>query len=666
LVSRFLAAWHRAGKAGGVSHGGTLRGMRDFKGLAAGIYQILRLSQMPGIRTAGAMQSARSAAGCTDPLHRCPQLTNTFTLTPSGQIILVLALGLAALIMIAWLAGWLPWKAHSHFARMRDDLDHGWRDLSGLAMIILIALAFLWLALFALTIMATFGGVLAFWGKPSSGGLGLGAILAGLLGAPFLIWTTVIKQTTLGFQKEGHITDRISRAVEQLGAEKKVDRIGRSVTIWSGTSRTQSFGIPGTEVKEQPKRSIEIGRSPTLAENVSGDLVEATDLEFRIWSEERVVIQYHGDALMLGDDEAVGIESNWQVLSETVPNIEVRIGAILALERIAQDSCSYDRGRDHVRVMEVLCAYVRNNAPAKHAKSGPLTSLTSQSDLNQKVEAASQVLEWVIELPSPRADIVIAIRVIGGRTKAQRKIEAEHIHWDAKSYTPDLSFTNLQGADLERLDLTGTNFYRSRMEGAFCEKTNFSNCNFVEARLTGISGIDALFNHAKLASADFSGALLENANFSLCDFSHTHFVGTQLIGAIFKFLGPDSPISNPVNRIFMLDCNLTFAWLEGYLESAVIIKYVKVHEEKVKYFVRKACIRNASTALRSRRDSAEAEPSVIPIGLLQFMFGDASVDLGKTLPPSHWPTAILDDASYKTELQRWRANQEEYRPPSAP
>jgi hypothetical protein len=40
----------------------------------------------------------------------------------------------------------------------------------------------------------------------------------------------------------------------------------------------------------------------------------------------------------------------------TEPNIEVRIGAILSLERIAQDSTRYDNGRDHVRVMEILCA----------------------------------------------------------------------------------------------------------------------------------------------------------------------------------------------------------------------------------------------------------------------------------------------------------------------
>lgn len=54
-------------------------------------------------------------------------------------------------------------------------------------------------------------------------------------------------------------------------------------------------------------------------------------------------------------------------VEETEPNIEVRIGGLLSLERIAQDSVKYDKGRDHVRVMEILCAYVRENAPAKIA-----------------------------------------------------------------------------------------------------------------------------------------------------------------------------------------------------------------------------------------------------------------------------------------------------------
>jgi uncharacterized protein YjbI with pentapeptide repeats len=354
------------------------------------------------------MQRANSAAGCTNPLHRCPQLTNTFTLTPSGQIILVLALGLAALTIIAWLAGWLPWKAHSHFTRLRDDLDHGWRDLSGLAMIIVIALVFLWLALFALTIMATFGGVLAFWGNPSTGGLGLGAILAGLLGAPFLIWTTVIKQTTLGFQKEGHITDRISKAVEQLGAEKTVKR--------------QRVNEAGKRVYEKDNKE-----EPDFSKPVNEEV--------------------------------------------TVPNIEVRIGGILSLERIAQDSTRIDRGRDHVRVMEILCAYVRENAPAHN-----LTP--TEPPFATKV---------------PRIDIQKAIDVIKRRSSDQKSLEA------SIEYRLDLRAVDFHGADLSKGDFTGANFWRSRFEFA----------NLEEANLTGAHMTGCLLNFAWWRNASLIGTSLD-------------------------------------------------------------------------------------------------------------------------------------------------------------
>jgi hypothetical protein len=42
------------------------------------------------------------------------------------------------------------------------------------------------------------------------------------------------------------------------------------------------------------------------------------------------------------------------------PNIEVRLGAIYALERIAIDS-----PRDHWTIMDILAAYVRQNAPLR-------------------------------------------------------------------------------------------------------------------------------------------------------------------------------------------------------------------------------------------------------------------------------------------------------------
>ena len=112
---------------------------------------------------------------------------------------------------------------------------------------------------------------------------GLGALLAAALGAPFVVYGTWLRHKTQRLEQEGHMTDRITSAVEQLGAEKTVKE-------------------PGEDGK---------------------------------------------------------------TVERTVPNIEVRMGAILSLERIAQDSTANDKGRDHVRVMEILCAYIRENSNAR-------------------------------------------------------------------------------------------------------------------------------------------------------------------------------------------------------------------------------------------------------------------------------------------------------------
>ena len=223
----------------------------------------------------------------------------------------------------------------------------------------------------------------------SSPNLGAGALIAALLGAPFVIWGTYIKYQSLGFQREGHITDRISKAVEQLGAEKTVKREGKEYTE---------------------------------------------------------------------------------------PNIEVRIGGLLSIERIAQDSVTYDKGRDHVRMMEILCAYVRNNAPA--------------SDL----EPTSPPFQ----IKRPRIDIQKAMDVIKSRSDAQIQIEA------ATRYRLDLRDCELDGCDLSNARLQGANLARSRFE-----------C-------------------AEFRSADLSGARMHECLLNYANFTNCRLIGTFWHGAIYN------------------------------------------------------------------------------------------------------------------------------------
>lgn len=259
-------------------------------------------------------------------------------------------------------------------------------------------------------------------GKNAGPNLGAGALIAALLGAPFLIWGTVIKQTTLTFQKEGHITDRISKAVEQLGAEKTVKRL-----------------------------------------NDKRETVETSE-----------------------------------------PNIEVRIGGLLSLERIAQDSTRYDKGRDHVRVMEILCAYVRQNVPAY--------DLSPNSDLKKR--------------PFPRLDFQVAVDVIKRRSDDQ--IEIEH----SKKYRLDLRGTNFGGLNLSYGKFVGAIFFDCRFDFA----------SLHSADCTGALFDRSVLNYVQFLKADLTGASMEccrytlpvphaggwNTNLSLAKTQGLSFVGADL------------------------------------------------------------------------------------------------------------------------------------------
>ena len=112
--------------------------------------------------------------------------------------------------------------------------------------------------------------------------------------------------------------------------------------------------------------------------------------------------------------------------------LEVRLGAIYALERIARDS-----EKDHWPIMEVLTAYVRENAPwppkeVKQAKGPP--------DLGEKPDSFVRRLEAKLTSKiKPRPDIQAILTVINRRERTFMKGEAMRL---------DLRHTDLRGADL--------------------------------------------------------------------------------------------------------------------------------------------------------------------------------------------------------------------------
>ena len=162
----------------------------------------------------------------------------------------------------------------------------------------------------------------------------LGALMAGmafLATVPFQLVKTWVNERQARTTEQGHITDRLTKAIEQLGSEKTIKVRARTYEFLVGAGEHEPEHHSGRQIEgERFFRPV-----------------EAENFEF----------------------------GSWQTFEEIAPNLEVRLGAIYALERIAQDSA-----RDHIPIMETLCAYIRENAPASSAKANPLPHLEPPMD----------------------------------------------------------------------------------------------------------------------------------------------------------------------------------------------------------------------------------------------------------------------------------------------
>jgi hypothetical protein len=109
--------------------------------------------------------------------------------------------------------------------------------------------------------------------------------------------------------------------------------------------------------------------------------------------------------------------------------LELRLGGIYALERIARES-----EEDHWPIMEVLTAYVRQHATWGDAAA----EKKSEEDSSGESETA--------EVSAPAADIQTIMTVIGRRTRSFGHGEPKHL---------DLNLTNLSRANLTEAKLSG-------------------------------------------------------------------------------------------------------------------------------------------------------------------------------------------------------------------
>jgi uncharacterized protein YjbI with pentapeptide repeats len=225
--------------------------------------------------------------------------------------------------------------------------------------------------------------------------------------------------------------------------------------------------------------------------------------------------------------------------TRTEPNTEARLGALYALERIAQDS-----ERDHWPIMETLCAYVRKNAGAPVFIEDDLLL-----ELGRRAEHVTDGLRKAAqERARPYVDVQAAITVIGRRSadriKYENRLRAVAGRRDA--FSLDLTRTNLAGvvfngnfdfARFDRSSLAFAQFIRASADSARFGDVHgpgmqVLNCSIKYASISGeFSGTtfvdtkaenwDALW--PQMSGTEFSDCSLRSSNLYSADFTGSSF-----------------------------------------------------------------------------------------------------------------------------------------------
>lgn len=207
------------------------------------------------------------------------------------------------------------------------------------------------------------------------------------------------------------------------------------------------------------------------------------------------------------------------------PNIEVRLGAIYALEQLARDVIEL-----HWPIMETLCAYIRENSGSSTQPNETLIKVLARGWDNISVEDREALNTHVRGVRRITVDVEAALMVIGRRSKAQRDHERDQ-RSKSSAMNENAWRLNLTGCYLVKADLAGLDLSAARLGGSNLSHANCSNTHFEGANLDGAHFEGAQLTGANLKRTWLHGAHLEGSWLNLAHFEGATFIRTHLEGA---------------------------------------------------------------------------------------------------------------------------------------
>ncbi|WP_168652641.1 MULTISPECIES: pentapeptide repeat-containing protein [unclassified Dolichospermum] len=200
--------------------------------------------------------------------------------------------------------------------------------------------------------------------------------------------------------------------------------------------------------------------------------------------------------------------------------IEVRLGAIYTLERIAKDS-----EKDHWTIMEVLTAFVRQNAPIKQEEKSQDKKLLIAELLSV------QKTKDIQKLPKLQLDIQESLTVIGRREHKDLEEGKELNLSNINISQANLNKAYLSGVNLSGVNLSGANLSEANLFGANLFGADLSRANLMEANLMRANFMKANLMKTNLMGANLMEANLMEANLMEANLMETNLMETNLMGA---------------------------------------------------------------------------------------------------------------------------------------
>ncbi|MGA2217464.1 MAG: pentapeptide repeat-containing protein, partial [Terracidiphilus sp.] len=191
------------------------------------------------------------------------------------------------------------------------------------------------------------------------------------------------------------------------------------------------------------------------------------------------------------------------------PRLDVRLGGIYALDRIAGDS-----PRDGLTIDQVLSAYLRRNAA--------VTSTNANIDSSSSTQV--------------RVDFQAIVTILGNRSARKLPGRVEPLNlYDVDLSGVSFADGHFDGFVFNDALLRGCDFRRAKLNSAKLVGAHFEGASdLTDADLTGADVRGGILDGATLAGASFRGSQLQRASFKGAKVGDADFTGAVLEDAHFE------------------------------------------------------------------------------------------------------------------------------------